>query len=53
MFLEVFGNSEIRSQTAETLQRAASQLSVSVTETPEAAMHACLNTTPLKVKQSV
>uniref|UniRef100_A0A3Q3B840 Dynein axonemal assembly factor 3 n=1 Tax=Kryptolebias marmoratus TaxID=37003 RepID=A0A3Q3B840_KRYMA len=51
VFLEVFGNSEIRSQTEETLQRAASQLSLSVTETLEAARHACLNTTLLKFKE--
>uniref|UniRef100_A0A2I4B7L7 Dynein axonemal assembly factor 3 n=1 Tax=Austrofundulus limnaeus TaxID=52670 RepID=A0A2I4B7L7_AUSLI len=51
VFLEVFGNCEIRSQTKETLQRAASQLSLSVTETLEAATHACLNTTLLKFKE--
>ncbi|XP_037547325.1 dynein assembly factor 3, axonemal-like [Nematolebias whitei] len=51
VFLEVFGNGEIRSQTEETLQRAASQLSLSVTETLEAATHACLNTTLLKFKE--
>ncbi|XP_023149554.1 dynein axonemal assembly factor 3 isoform X2 [Amphiprion ocellaris] len=51
VFLEVFGNSEIRSQTEETVRRAASQLSSSVTETLEAASHACLNTTLLKFKE--
>ncbi|XP_008281516.1 dynein assembly factor 3, axonemal [Stegastes partitus] len=51
VFLEVFGNSEIRSQTDETLRRAASQLSLSVTETLEVASHACLNTTLLKFKE--
>ncbi|XP_059180536.1 dynein axonemal assembly factor 3-like [Centropristis striata] len=51
VFLEVFGNSEIRSQTEETLRRAASQLSLFVTETLETAMHPCLNTTLLKFKE--
>uniref|UniRef100_A0A3P8SLY9 Dynein axonemal assembly factor 3 n=1 Tax=Amphiprion percula TaxID=161767 RepID=A0A3P8SLY9_AMPPE len=51
VFLEVFGNSEIRSQTEDTVRRAASQLSSSVTETLEAASHACLNTTLLKFKE--
>ncbi|XP_030610519.1 dynein assembly factor 3, axonemal [Archocentrus centrarchus] len=51
VFLEVFGNSEIRSQTEEVLQRVASQLSLSVTETLETAVHACLNTTLLKFKE--
>lgn len=50
VFLEVFGNSEIRSQTEETLRLAASQLSLSVTETLETATHPCLNTTLLKVQ---
>ncbi|XP_044035020.1 dynein axonemal assembly factor 3-like [Siniperca chuatsi] len=51
VFLEVFGNSEIRSQTEETLRRAASQLSLSVTETLETPTHPCLNTTLLKFKE--
>ncbi|XP_041830598.1 dynein assembly factor 3, axonemal-like [Melanotaenia boesemani] len=51
VFLEVFGNSEIRSQTEETLRQAASQLSLFVTETLEAAMHACLDTALLKFKE--
>ncbi|KAM9336464.1 dynein axonemal assembly factor 3 [Symphorus nematophorus] len=51
VFLEVFGNSEIRSQTEETLRCAASQLSLSVTETVETAAHPCLNTTLLKFKE--
>ncbi|XP_045924599.1 dynein axonemal assembly factor 3-like [Micropterus dolomieu] len=51
VFLEVFGNSEIRSQTEETLRHAASQLSVSVTETLETPTHSCLNTTFLKFKE--
>ncbi|XP_015249754.1 PREDICTED: dynein assembly factor 3, axonemal-like isoform X2 [Cyprinodon variegatus] len=51
VFLELFGNAEIRSQTEETLRQAASQLILSVTETVEDAMHACLNTTFLKFKE--
>ncbi|XP_075949732.1 dynein axonemal assembly factor 3 isoform X1 [Anarhichas minor] len=51
VFLEVFGNGEIRSQTEETLRRAASQLTLSVTETLETATHASLNTTLLKFKE--
>lgn len=48
-FLELFGNSEIRSQTAETLKCAASQLLLSVTEMPETPTHSCLDTALLKV----
>ncbi|XP_049916669.1 dynein axonemal assembly factor 3-like [Epinephelus moara] len=51
VFLEVFGNGEIRSQTEETLRHAASQLSLAVTETLETATHPCLNTTLLKFKE--
>ncbi|KAL3051372.1 hypothetical protein OYC64_001596 [Pagothenia borchgrevinki] len=51
VFLEVFGNGEIRSQTEEMLRHAASQLSLSVTETLETAAHPCLNTTLLKFKE--
>ncbi|KAM7381745.1 hypothetical protein PAMA_012540 [Pampus argenteus] len=51
VFLEVFGNSEIRSETEETLRCAASQLSLSVTDTLETAAHPCLNTTLLKFKE--
>ncbi|XP_078019577.1 dynein axonemal assembly factor 3 isoform X1 [Epinephelus lanceolatus] len=51
VFLEVFGNGEIRSQTEETLRHAASQLSLAVTETVETATHPCLNTTLLKFKE--
>ncbi|XP_035997620.1 dynein assembly factor 3, axonemal isoform X1 [Fundulus heteroclitus] len=51
VFLELFGNGEIRSQTEETLRRAAAQLILSVTETTEEAMHACLNTTLLKFRE--
>lgn len=53
VFLEVFGNSEIRNQTEETLRCAASQLSLSVTETLETPTHSCLNTTLLKVPSFV
>lgn len=52
VFLEVFGNSEIRSQTEETLRHGALQLSLSVTETLETATHHCLNTILLKVLQT-
>ncbi|XP_053197054.1 dynein axonemal assembly factor 3-like [Scomber japonicus] len=51
VFLEVFGNGEIRSQTEETLRRAASQLILSVTDTLETATHPCLNTSLLKFKE--
>ncbi|XP_068610836.1 dynein axonemal assembly factor 3-like [Brachionichthys hirsutus] len=51
VFLEVFGNSEIQSQTEETLRHAASQLSLSVTEERDTPAHACLNTTLLKFKE--
>lgn len=49
IFLEIFGNSEIRAQTEETLKCVASNLSQSVTETLETPTHSCLNTTSLKV----
>lgn len=49
VFLELFGNSEIRSQAAETLKCAASQLLLSVTETQETPTHSCLDTAQLKV----
>ncbi|CAK6964233.1 dynein axonemal assembly factor 3-like [Scomber scombrus] len=51
VFLEVFGNGEIRSQTEETLRHAASQLILSVTDTLETATHPCLNTSLLKFKE--
>ncbi|XP_061565351.1 dynein axonemal assembly factor 3-like [Cololabis saira] len=51
VFLEVFGNGEIRSQTEEILQQAASHLSLFVTEMLEVSAHACLNTTFLKFKE--
>ena len=52
VFLEVFGNSEIRSQTEETLKHVASQLSLSVSDMQETATHPCLDTTLLKVNRS-
>ncbi|KAF3704481.1 Dynein assembly factor 3, axonemal [Channa argus] len=51
VFLEVFGNCEIRSQTEEILRHAASQLSLSVTETLETVTNPCLNTSLLKFKE--
>ncbi|XP_019739087.1 dynein assembly factor 3, axonemal [Hippocampus comes] len=51
LFLEVFGNSVIRSQTAETLKRAASQLLLHVSDIPESDAHPCLNVSLLKFKE--
>lgn len=51
VFLEVFGNSEIRSQTEEMLRRVALQLSLSITDTLDTVTHPCLNTTLLKFKE--
>ncbi|KAG7507583.1 hypothetical protein JOB18_038793 [Solea senegalensis] len=51
VYLEVFGNSEIRSQTEEIVKHAASQLSLCVSETVETAAHTCLNTALLKFKE--
>ncbi|KAM9425866.1 dynein axonemal assembly factor 3 [Pholidichthys leucotaenia] len=51
VFLEVFGNGEIRSQTKEILQHVASQLTLIVTETSETPNHTCLNTALLKFKE--
>ncbi|XP_029934086.1 dynein assembly factor 3, axonemal [Myripristis murdjan] len=51
VFLEVFGNSEIRSHTEEILRHAASQLSLSVNDTPDTAKNSCLDTTSLKYKE--
>lgn len=53
IFLEIFGNSEIRAQTEETLKCVASNLSLSVTEMLETPTHSCLNTTSLKVAAGV
>lgn len=46
VFLEVFGNSEIRKETEEMLKHAAAQLSLSITNT-----HPCLDTSLLKFKE--
>ncbi|XP_024141465.1 dynein assembly factor 3, axonemal isoform X1 [Oryzias melastigma] len=51
VFLEVFGNCEIRSQTEEIVRQAASQLHLFVTETIETSTHDCFNTTQLKFKE--
>ncbi|XP_051925398.1 dynein axonemal assembly factor 3-like [Hippocampus zosterae] len=51
LFLEVFGNSVIRSQTAETLKRAASQLLLHVSDIPGSDAHPCLNASLLKFKE--
>ncbi|XP_076826599.1 dynein axonemal assembly factor 3 [Brachyhypopomus gauderio] len=53
VFLEVFGNSEIRCQTEETVKRIAAQLLLSVTNTMDAhtPSHPCLDTSHLKFKE--
>lgn len=53
LFLEVFGNSEIRKETEETLKHAAAQLSLSITNTLSSDSHAhpCLDTSLLKFKE--
>ncbi|XP_066538492.1 dynein axonemal assembly factor 3 [Hoplias malabaricus] len=53
MFLELFGNSEIRCQTEETLKHVASQLSLLVTDTfdTHTESHPCLDTSLLKFKE--
>ncbi|TSL82535.1 Dynein assembly factor 3, axonemal [Bagarius yarrelli] len=55
VFLELFGNSEIRSQTADKLKHIAARLFLSVTETMDtdtgAHTHPCLDTTLLKFKE--
>ncbi|XP_051537998.1 dynein axonemal assembly factor 3-like [Myxocyprinus asiaticus] len=53
VFLEVFGNSEIRSMTEETLKHAAAQLSLSITNTlsSDSHTHPCLDTSLLKFKE--
>ncbi|KAM9837955.1 dynein axonemal assembly factor 3 [Aulostomus maculatus] len=52
VFLEVFGNSEIRSQTEKTLKHVASNLILYVTDAQETTTHSCLNTSLLKVVKS-
>lgn len=49
VFLEVFGNSEVRSETWEVVRQAAAQLCHYVTDCLETDPHPCLDTTPLKV----
>uniref|UniRef100_W5KXR8 Dynein axonemal assembly factor 3 n=1 Tax=Astyanax mexicanus TaxID=7994 RepID=W5KXR8_ASTMX len=53
VFLELFGNSEIRCQTEETLKHVAAQLSLAVTDTLDAHTqeHPCFNTSLLKFKE--
>ncbi|XP_048030248.1 dynein axonemal assembly factor 3-like [Megalobrama amblycephala] len=53
VFLEVFGNSEIRKETEETLKHAAAQLSLSITHTlsSDSHTHPCLDTSLLKFKE--
>ncbi|KAI1896302.1 hypothetical protein AGOR_G00093390 [Albula goreensis] len=50
VFLEVFGNSEIRSQTEQTLKQTACQLSLAVTDTLNTPTNPCLDTTMLRFK---
>ncbi|XP_046906753.1 dynein axonemal assembly factor 3-like [Hypomesus transpacificus] len=50
VFLELFGNSEVRSQTDDTLRHLAAQLSFSVSNRQEDP-HPCLNTSHLKFKE--
>ncbi|XP_041938527.1 dynein assembly factor 3, axonemal-like [Alosa sapidissima] len=51
VFLEVFGNSEIRNQTEEILRYAATQLSLSVSDMLSTQIHPCLDTGLLKYKE--
>ncbi|XP_061765351.1 dynein axonemal assembly factor 3-like [Nerophis ophidion] len=51
VFLELFGNSVIRSQTEDTLKRAASQLSLHINDTMESDMHPCLDASLLKFRE--
>ncbi|XP_073687214.1 dynein axonemal assembly factor 3-like [Garra rufa] len=53
VFLEVFGNSEIRKETEETLKHAAAQLSLSITNSlsSDSHSHPCLDTGLLKFKE--
>lgn len=54
VFLEVFGNSEIRKETEETLKHAAAQLSLSITNAlfSDSHTHPCLDTSLLKVQHT-
>lgn len=49
VFLEIFGNSEVRSQTEQMLRHMARQLSLSVTNTLADLNNSCLDTTDLRV----
>ena len=49
MFLEVFGNSELRSETGDAVREAAARLCDYVTDGQETEPHPCLDTTLLKV----
>ncbi|KAF5903976.1 dynein assembly factor 3, axonemal, partial [Clarias magur] len=53
VFLELFGNSEIRSQTDSKLKHIAARLSLSITESldTDTSLHPCLDTTLLKFKE--
>lgn len=52
VFLELFGNTEIRSQTEEILRYATTQLSLSVSDMLSTPIHPCLDTELLKVSQN-
>ncbi|XP_056306343.1 LOW QUALITY PROTEIN: dynein axonemal assembly factor 3 [Danio aesculapii] len=53
VFLEVFGNSEIRKETEESVKQAAAQLSISITDSlsTDSLSHSCLDTSLLKFKE--
>ncbi|XP_073720256.1 dynein axonemal assembly factor 3 isoform X1 [Misgurnus anguillicaudatus] len=53
VFLEIFGNSEIRSETEETLKHTAAELSLFITNTlsSDSNTHPCLDTSLLKFKE--
>ncbi|XP_048870412.1 dynein axonemal assembly factor 3-like isoform X2 [Brienomyrus brachyistius] len=50
VFLEIFGNSEVRSQTEQVLRHMARQLSLGVTNTLTGLNNSCLDTTHLRFK---
>lgn len=52
VFLEVLGNTEIRSQTEEILRYAATQLSLSVSDMLSTQTHPCLDIGFLKVRHN-
>ncbi|KAJ3607692.1 hypothetical protein NHX12_024743 [Muraenolepis orangiensis] len=51
VFLEVFGNSELRSETGKAVRQAAAQLSHCITDCLETDPHPCLDTTRLKFRE--